>query len=74
MQTPHPPLWQGVVRPDGAAAAARRGVNIVSTLGSTAIKPLVERYFEAWSAPAGAPRAVRRAAAPSSSPTPTPRP
>jgi alkanesulfonate monooxygenase SsuD/methylene tetrahydromethanopterin reductase-like flavin-dependent oxidoreductase (luciferase family) len=55
MQKPHPPLWQGVVRPDGAADAARRGVNIVSTLGSTALKPLVERYFEAWSAPAGAP-------------------
>jgi alkanesulfonate monooxygenase SsuD/methylene tetrahydromethanopterin reductase-like flavin-dependent oxidoreductase (luciferase family) len=55
VQKPHPPLWQGVVRPDGAADAARRGVNIVSTLGSTALKPLVERYFEAWSAPAGAP-------------------
>jgi alkanesulfonate monooxygenase SsuD/methylene tetrahydromethanopterin reductase-like flavin-dependent oxidoreductase (luciferase family) len=55
VQTPHPPLWQGVVRPDGAAAAGRRGVNIVSTLGSRALKPLVERYFEAWSAPPGAP-------------------
>ena len=30
-------------------------MNIVSTLGSTALKPLVERYFEAWSGPAGAP-------------------
>jgi alkanesulfonate monooxygenase SsuD/methylene tetrahydromethanopterin reductase-like flavin-dependent oxidoreductase (luciferase family) len=55
VQMPHPPLWQGVVRLDGAADAARRGVNIVSTLGSTALKPLVERYFEAWTAPAGAP-------------------
>jgi alkanesulfonate monooxygenase SsuD/methylene tetrahydromethanopterin reductase-like flavin-dependent oxidoreductase (luciferase family) len=55
VQTPHPPLWQGVVRPDGAAEAARRGVNIVSTLGSTALKPLVERYFEAWRGDAGAP-------------------
>jgi alkanesulfonate monooxygenase SsuD/methylene tetrahydromethanopterin reductase-like flavin-dependent oxidoreductase (luciferase family) len=53
VQKPHPPLWQGVVRADGAAAAARRGVNIVSTLGSTALKPLVERYFESWAAPAG---------------------
>jgi len=25
VQTPHPPLWQGVVRADGAADAARRG-------------------------------------------------
>ena len=55
VQKPHPPLWQGVVRPDGAADAARRGVNIVSTLGSTALKPLVERYFEAWKPAPGAP-------------------
>jgi alkanesulfonate monooxygenase SsuD/methylene tetrahydromethanopterin reductase-like flavin-dependent oxidoreductase (luciferase family) len=47
VQTPHPPLWQGVVRPDGAADAARRGVNIVSTLGSTPLKQVVERYREA---------------------------
>jgi alkanesulfonate monooxygenase SsuD/methylene tetrahydromethanopterin reductase-like flavin-dependent oxidoreductase (luciferase family) len=52
VQQPHPPLWQGVVRAEGAADAARRGVNIVSTLGNTALKPLVERYFEAWRAPA----------------------
>jgi len=55
VQAPHPPLWQGVVRPDGAADAARRGVNIVSTLGSPALKPLVERYFETWSGRGGAP-------------------
>jgi len=55
VQKPHPPLWQGVVRPDGAADCARRGVNVVSTLGNAALKPLVERYFEAWPAPAGAP-------------------
>jgi alkanesulfonate monooxygenase SsuD/methylene tetrahydromethanopterin reductase-like flavin-dependent oxidoreductase (luciferase family) len=55
VQKPHPPLWQGVVRPDGAADAGRRGVNIVSTLGSTALKPLVERYFDACRPPAGAP-------------------
>ncbi|HET7339851.1 MAG TPA: LLM class flavin-dependent oxidoreductase [Methylomirabilota bacterium] len=47
VQRPHPPLWQGVVRPDGAADAARRGVNIVSTLGSTPLKQVVERYREA---------------------------
>ena len=47
VQKPHPPLWQGVVRPDGAADAARRGVNIVSTLPGAALKPLVDAYFEA---------------------------
>ena len=47
VQRPHPPLWQGVVRPDGAAEAARRGVNIVSTLPNTALKQVVDRFFEA---------------------------
>jgi alkanesulfonate monooxygenase SsuD/methylene tetrahydromethanopterin reductase-like flavin-dependent oxidoreductase (luciferase family) len=53
VQKPHPPLWQGVVRADGAADAARRGVNVVSTLGSTALKPIVEAYRATWKAPAG---------------------
>ena len=74
VQTPHPPLWQGVVRPDGAAAAARRGVNIVSTLGSTASS----RSSSATSR-RGRRRPARRrrssgCSARSSSPTPTPRP
>jgi alkanesulfonate monooxygenase SsuD/methylene tetrahydromethanopterin reductase-like flavin-dependent oxidoreductase (luciferase family) len=54
VQKPHPPLWQGVVRPDGAADAARRGVNIVSTLGNAALKQVVTRYTEAAGARAGA--------------------
>ena len=54
VQKPHPPLWQGVVRPDGAADAARRGVSIVSTLGNTALKQVAERFFEAADARAGA--------------------
>jgi alkanesulfonate monooxygenase SsuD/methylene tetrahydromethanopterin reductase-like flavin-dependent oxidoreductase (luciferase family) len=48
VQRPHPPLWQGLVSPDAAAAAARRGVNLVSTGPNAAVKQLVERYFEAW--------------------------
>ena len=47
VQKPHPPLWQGVVRPDGAAEAARRGVNIVSTLGNTALKQVVQSFLDA---------------------------
>jgi alkanesulfonate monooxygenase SsuD/methylene tetrahydromethanopterin reductase-like flavin-dependent oxidoreductase (luciferase family) len=47
VQQPHPPLWQGVVRPDGAAEAARRGVNIVSTLGTTALRAVVQSFREA---------------------------
>jgi alkanesulfonate monooxygenase SsuD/methylene tetrahydromethanopterin reductase-like flavin-dependent oxidoreductase (luciferase family) len=47
VQKPHPPLWQGVVRPDGAAEAARRGVNIVSTLGNTALKQVAQSFYDA---------------------------
>jgi alkanesulfonate monooxygenase SsuD/methylene tetrahydromethanopterin reductase-like flavin-dependent oxidoreductase (luciferase family) len=54
VQKPHPPLWQGVVRPDGAAEAARRGVNIVSTLGNTALARVAQSYREAAGARAGA--------------------
>lgn len=48
VQQPHPPLWQGVVNPDGAAAAARRGVNVVTNAGNAAVKPLVDRYLDTW--------------------------
>ncbi|HEU5197706.1 MAG TPA: LLM class flavin-dependent oxidoreductase [Methylomirabilota bacterium] len=47
VQKPHPPLWQGVVRPDGAAEAARRGVNIVSTLGNAPLKQVAQSFYEA---------------------------
>jgi len=53
VQQPHPPLWQGVTSPEGAATAARRGVNIVGTAPNTRMKEVVERYFEAWNAKAG---------------------
>jgi alkanesulfonate monooxygenase SsuD/methylene tetrahydromethanopterin reductase-like flavin-dependent oxidoreductase (luciferase family) len=49
IQRPHPPLWQGVTSPEGAAGAAARGVNIVGTAPNTRMKEVVERYFEAWS-------------------------
>jgi alkanesulfonate monooxygenase SsuD/methylene tetrahydromethanopterin reductase-like flavin-dependent oxidoreductase (luciferase family) len=42
------------VNGEAAADAARRGVNVVSTLGNAALKPLVERYFESWRGEAGA--------------------
>ena len=50
VQKPHPPLWQGVVRPDGAAEAARHGVNIVSTLGNTALEQVAQRFYQAGGA------------------------
>jgi len=48
VQRPYPPLWQGVVTPESAAAAARRGSNIVSTASNAAVRRVVERYGEAW--------------------------
>ena len=48
VQRPHPPLWQGVVSPESAVVAARRGVNIVGTAPNRTMKELVERYFETW--------------------------
>lgn len=53
VQRPHPPLWQGVTSPEGAAAAARRGVNIVGTAPNARMKEVVERYFEVWDENAG---------------------
>ena len=53
VQRPHPPLWQGVNSPDGAAAAAKRGVNVVSTAPNTTVKTLVDRYFATWDGKAG---------------------
>jgi len=44
---PHPPLWQGVTSPEGAATAAARGVNIVGTAPNARMKEVVDRYFEA---------------------------
>src|SRR5882672_313745 len=47
VQRPHPPLWQGVTSPEGAATAAARGVNIVGTAPNARMKEVVDRYFEA---------------------------
>jgi alkanesulfonate monooxygenase SsuD/methylene tetrahydromethanopterin reductase-like flavin-dependent oxidoreductase (luciferase family) len=48
VQRPHPPLWQGVVSPASAAAAARRSVNVVSNAPCATVRALVDAYFEAW--------------------------
>jgi alkanesulfonate monooxygenase SsuD/methylene tetrahydromethanopterin reductase-like flavin-dependent oxidoreductase (luciferase family) len=48
VQRPHPPLWQGIVSPASATAAARRSVNVVSNAPCAAVRTLVDAYFEAW--------------------------
>jgi alkanesulfonate monooxygenase SsuD/methylene tetrahydromethanopterin reductase-like flavin-dependent oxidoreductase (luciferase family) len=44
LQRPHPPLWNGVTRPEGAANAARRGINALMNGPVGYVRPLVERY------------------------------
>jgi alkanesulfonate monooxygenase SsuD/methylene tetrahydromethanopterin reductase-like flavin-dependent oxidoreductase (luciferase family) len=47
LQRPHPPLWNGVTRPDGAANAARLGINALMNGPVGYVRPLVERYVSA---------------------------
>jgi alkanesulfonate monooxygenase SsuD/methylene tetrahydromethanopterin reductase-like flavin-dependent oxidoreductase (luciferase family) len=46
-QKPHPPLWMGVSSTQNAAAAAARGVNIVSLLPVGAMRPVTDAYWSA---------------------------
>jgi alkanesulfonate monooxygenase SsuD/methylene tetrahydromethanopterin reductase-like flavin-dependent oxidoreductase (luciferase family) len=45
LQTPHPPLWYGVVNPDSAARAARAGMSFISNAPAAAIRAKIERYI-----------------------------
>ncbi len=54
VQRPHPPLWQGVVSPESALAAARHGSNIVSTAPNATVRALGERFLEACDGASGA--------------------
>jgi len=47
VQRPHPPLWQGVTSPDSAAAAAKRGANVVGHGPVAHLRPLAEAYLGA---------------------------
>lgn len=48
LQTPHPPIWQGIASPDSAARAARDGCNFVSLSSSLETRALTDRYRQAW--------------------------
>jgi alkanesulfonate monooxygenase SsuD/methylene tetrahydromethanopterin reductase-like flavin-dependent oxidoreductase (luciferase family) len=45
-QKPHPPLWMGVNSPASAAVAGARGVNIVSLVSATAMRPVADAYWQ----------------------------
>jgi alkanesulfonate monooxygenase SsuD/methylene tetrahydromethanopterin reductase-like flavin-dependent oxidoreductase (luciferase family) len=48
VQRPHPPLWYGLTRPDGAAWAARESINVVTNGAIARIRPLMDRYCTEW--------------------------
>ncbi len=49
LQRPHPPMWYGASRPEGAANAALRGFNIVANAPADRARPIYQAYRQAWS-------------------------
>lgn len=47
-QTPHPPLWYGVARPETAVWAAANGINIISNQPPARIRAITDAYRAAW--------------------------
>jgi alkanesulfonate monooxygenase SsuD/methylene tetrahydromethanopterin reductase-like flavin-dependent oxidoreductase (luciferase family) len=50
LQQPHPPLWNGIGRPDGVPWAAQRRVNVVANLGGKGMRAIADRYRAEWTA------------------------
>ena len=50
VQTPHPPLWCGIGRPDGVPWAARNAVNVVGNLPAAPMRAITDRYRAEWMA------------------------
>ena len=50
VQRPHPPLWYGIGRVDSVPWVARNGVSIVGNLSAAGMRPITDRYREAWAA------------------------
>ncbi|MCL2430330.1 MAG: LLM class flavin-dependent oxidoreductase, partial [Alphaproteobacteria bacterium] len=48
VQTPHPPLWYGLGRPEAVDWAVKNSVNIVTNLPPPATRAITERYRAAW--------------------------
>jgi alkanesulfonate monooxygenase SsuD/methylene tetrahydromethanopterin reductase-like flavin-dependent oxidoreductase (luciferase family) len=44
LQSPHPPIWYGVSRPDGGERAARKGYNIVCNLPAAPARAVTDAY------------------------------
>lgn len=50
LQNPHPPLWLGVTRPEGAEWAATHRVNIVSNGRADQVEKVASAYRKFWAA------------------------
>ena len=48
LQRPHPPMWYGASRPEGAALAAEKGFNIVANAPAERARPIYDIYRETW--------------------------
>jgi alkanesulfonate monooxygenase SsuD/methylene tetrahydromethanopterin reductase-like flavin-dependent oxidoreductase (luciferase family) len=53
VQKPHPPLWYGSVKPESAAWAAGRGMNIVTYGPASKVRGVTDAYRAAWAESAG---------------------
>jgi alkanesulfonate monooxygenase SsuD/methylene tetrahydromethanopterin reductase-like flavin-dependent oxidoreductase (luciferase family) len=47
LQQPHPPLWYGANKPDSAARAALRGMNVVANMPAAAVREIGAQYWPA---------------------------
>lgn len=50
VQTPHPPLWYGIGRPDSVPWVAQNAVNIVGNLSGPMMRPVTDRFRAEWAA------------------------
>ena len=50
LQRPHPPMWYGASRPEGAAFAAKSGFNIVANTPAERARPIYQAYRDSWAA------------------------
>jgi len=55
LQRPHPPMWYGASRPEGAAFAAKSGFNIVANAPADRARPIYDAYRQGWAAAGRAP-------------------
>lgn len=58
VQTPHPPLWYGLGRPEAVDWAVENRVNIVTNLPPAATRAITDRYRAAWERAANPPETL----------------